>query len=111
MADAKGVYEYIDNNGEIKYVSTAEVKKNASLYQKIAGQIKAGQARLITGDAANQILAGGGTKKTPSIDLDKIKSDVRNQFKVPKSFSSEQEYTKLYGDLDNKIKAKTYSFS
>lgn len=104
MADAKGVYEYIDDNGETKYVTTAEVSKNAALYRNIAGQIKDGKARLITGEEANEIISNGMTKKTPTIDLNKIKSDARSMFVIPESFSSEQEYNKLYGDIDNKIK-------
>lgn len=104
MADAKGVYEYIDDNGEIKYVTTAEVSKNAALYLNIAGQIKDGKARLITGEEANEIISNGMTKKESTIDLDKIKSDVRSMFVIPKSFSSEQEYNKLYNDIDNKLK-------
>ena len=103
-ADVKGVYEYINDNGETDYVTTAEVEKNKDLFRKIYKQMSNKQARLITGVEANEILANGMTKKTPSIDLGKIKSDVRNKYKIPNSFNNINEYNKLYDALESEIK-------
>lgn len=113
MADAKGVYEYIDDNGEIKYVTTAEVSKNYNLYRKVFGQMNEGKARLITGEEANEIISNGMTKKTPTIDLNKIKSDTRNKFKLPSSFNSKEEYDKFYDSLtaaQNELRAQVSNF-
>lgn len=52
-------------------------------------------------------------KVEPSIDLNKIKSDTRNKFKLPSSFNSKEEYDKFYDSLtaaQNELRAQISNF-
>lgn len=52
-------------------------------------------------------------KTQPSIDLNKIKSDVRNKYKLPNSFNSKEEYDKFYDSItaaQNEMRAQISNF-
>ena len=52
----------------------------------------------------NKVIEDASKNKVqPSIDLNKIKSDTRNKFKIPKSFTSLQEYNKFMDALEAEI--------
>lgn len=52
----------------------------------------------------NRVIEDASKNKVqPSIDSNKIKSDVRNKFKIPKSFTSLQEYNKFMDALEAEI--------